>query len=143
MKKIFLTIVVMLMAFCSFAQWVNNGDGTKSCVLDETGDVRLVMQNDNSYALVFSTTNSRFDYAQTFVLGNNKSETLDKLGALREALNTNNVEILGGKDAAGVEHQFKAENLEGAAVLLGHNAGAKGVWTLGLASIEKAVELLK
>ena len=145
MKKIFSTIIVMCLTICCFAQWEQNQDGSKACVLDNTGDVRLVQQNDNSYALVFSTTNSRFDKAQTYVIGKNKEEALAKMNAICTAIKNNNAEGLDGNDAAGVEHRFKAEKPEGEknTVLMGHTDGAKGIWILDEASAKKALKLLK
>ena len=145
MKKIFSTVIVMCLTICCFAQWEQNQDGTKACVLDNTGDVRLVQQNDNSYALVFSTTNSRFDRAQTFVIGKNKEEAIEKMNAICAAIKNSNAEGLDGKDAAGVEHHFKAEKPEDGkkTVLIGHTYGAKGIWILDEASAKKALKLLK
>ncbi|MBP5709870.1 MAG: hypothetical protein J6W84_02720 [Bacteroidales bacterium] len=145
MKKTLLTIVITLMAFCSFAQWTTTAEGTKELILDQNGDIRLVEQKDSSYDLVFSTTDSRFDYAQYFKLGKSKEEALQKAEMLKDAINNNDVEKVNGKDAAGIDHQFKVDKPEGAKepILLGHTAKAKGIWVLNLETIQKAIKALK
>ncbi|MBO4645215.1 MAG: hypothetical protein J5642_01735 [Bacteroidales bacterium] len=145
MRNFCMTLALLLLSSVVFGQWTVSEDGNKMFMVEKNGDIRLFDSPGKPIVMIFNTTSSRMDGAQSYVLGKDRKDAQQKAKNLLKCLKKKKELVFEEKDVQGRLYKLTVTcpDKGKAWIIQGQSSTAIGAWTLEAAQLKKVIRALK